>query len=120
MRRRCRRAPPTHLVRARPVETAARCCRPAPQPRPRAVGSEHPLRLGRSSVRLVESGKWLGKIFAPVNGELVESNEALETNAALINEDCYGAGWMYKIQPSDMADIKDLIRGPEAVEMGFG
>ena len=55
----------------------------------------------------VESGKWLGKVFAPVNGELVESNEELESNTALINEDCYGAGWMYVIKPADMAVFID-------------
>jgi len=64
----------------------------------------------------VESGKWLGKVFAPVNGELIESNEELEANAALINEDCYGKGWMYKIQPDDMTEVEDLIHGHEAVE----
>lgn len=64
----------------------------------------------------VESGKWLGKIFAPVNGELVESNEELESNAALINEDCYGAGWMFKIRPDGMEELQGLIYGPEAVE----
>ena len=64
----------------------------------------------------VESGKWLGKIFAPVNGELIESNEELEANAALINEDCYGKGWMYKIQPANMDEVEDLIHGAEAVE----
>ena len=64
----------------------------------------------------VESGKWLGKVFAPVNGTLIESNQELETSATIINQDCYGAGWMYKIQPDDMAEIDDLIRGPEAVE----
>ena len=64
----------------------------------------------------VESGKWLGKIFAPVNGEILESNEELESSAAIINEDCYGEGWMYKIQPADMAELDDLIRGPAAVE----
>jgi glycine cleavage system H protein len=64
----------------------------------------------------VESGKWLGKIFAPLNGELIESNEELESNAALINQDCYGAGWMFKIRPDDLAEINDLIHGPEAVE----
>jgi glycine cleavage system H protein len=63
----------------------------------------------------VESGKWLGKIFAPVNGELIESNEELEANAALINEDCYGKGWMYKIQPDNMSEVADLIHGAEAV-----
>ena len=64
----------------------------------------------------VESGKWLGKVFAPVNGELIESNEELESNTALINEDCYGAGWMFVIKPADMAEIDELIHGPEAVE----
>lgn len=64
----------------------------------------------------VESGKWLGKINAPVNGELMASNEALETKPGLINEDCYGAGWMYKIRPDDMAELERLIHGPTAVE----
>jgi glycine cleavage system H protein len=64
----------------------------------------------------VESGKWLGKIFAPVNGELIESNEALEDSATLINEDCYGEGWMFKIAPDDMDEVDDLIHGEEAME----
>ena len=73
------------------------------------------LKKGKKFAR-VESGKWLGKIFAPVNGELIESNEDLESRAELINEDCYGTGWMYKIRPLDMAEINDLIYGPKAVE----
>ena len=64
----------------------------------------------------MESGKWLGKIFAPFNGKLIESNEELESSATLINQDCYGDGWMYKIQPDDMAEIDELIHGPAAVE----
>jgi len=63
----------------------------------------------------VESGKWLGKVFAPLNGILVESNEALETNPTLINEDCYGAGWMFKVRPADMSEVESLIHGPEAI-----
>ncbi len=64
----------------------------------------------------VESGKWLGKIFAPINGVLIESNAELETDTSLINQDCYGAGWMFKIQPADIDEINDLIYGAEAVE----
>ena len=64
----------------------------------------------------VESGKWLGKVNAPVGGELVAVNEELETNPGLINEDCYGKGWMYKIKPDDKGEVQDLIHGPEAVE----
>ena len=64
----------------------------------------------------IESGKWLGKVFGPVNGELVEVNEDLEINPGLINDDCYGKGWMYKIKPDDKGEIKNLIHGAEAVE----
>ncbi len=64
----------------------------------------------------VESGKWLGKVYAPVNGELIESNEELETNTSVINEDCYGSGWIYKIKPDDMGEIDSLIHGTEAIE----
>lgn len=64
----------------------------------------------------IESGKWLGKVYAPVDGELVESNEALEENATIINEDCYGKGWMFKIRPNNMADINNLIHDPKDIE----
>ena len=63
----------------------------------------------------IESGKWLGKAFAPVNGELAAVNEELEANPGLINQDCYGKGWMYKIKPGDKAELGKLIHGPEAV-----
>lgn len=64
----------------------------------------------------VESGKWVGKVFAPVNGELLESNEALEMDPTIINKDCYGEGWIYRIKPSDMAEVENLIHGREAIE----
>jgi glycine cleavage system H protein len=61
----------------------------------------------------VESGKWLGKVYAPVNGELVGVNEELEENPGLINEDCYGKGWMYKIKADDMNELETLMRDPD-------
>ena len=64
----------------------------------------------------VESGKWVGKVFAPVNGELLESNEELEMDPTIINKDCYGEGWMYKIKPNDMGEVQNLIHGSEGVE----
>ena len=73
------------------------------------------LKVGKKFAK-IESGKWLGKVFAPVNGELAAVNEELEMNPGLINEDCYGKGWMYKINPSNKGEINDLIHGPEAVE----
>jgi len=73
------------------------------------------LKAGKKFAK-IESGKWLGKVFAPVNGELVAVNEELETTPGLINEDCYGEGWIYRIKPDDKADLNNLIHGPEAVE----
>jgi glycine cleavage system H protein len=64
----------------------------------------------------IESGKWLGKVFAPVNGEIAGVNEELETNPGLINDDCYGKGWMYKIRPTNKSEMETLIHGKEAIE----
>jgi glycine cleavage system H protein len=73
------------------------------------------LKVGKKFAK-IESGKWLGKVYAPVNGELAAVNEALETNPGLINEDCYGKGWLYKIKPSDKGEVGNLIHGAPAVE----
>ena len=73
------------------------------------------LKLGKKFAK-VESGKWLGKIFAPCNGVIDSANEALEENPGLINEDCYGKGWMYKIKPRDMAELDALIHGTDAIQ----
>ncbi len=73
------------------------------------------LKAGKKFAK-IESGKWLGKVYAPVNGELAAVNEELETNPGLINDDCYGKGWMYKIRPADKGELENLIHGPEAIE----
>jgi len=73
------------------------------------------LKVGKKFAK-IESGKWLGKIFAPVTGVLAVSNQELETNPKLINDDCYGRGWMYKIKPDDPNEIQNLIHGAERVE----
>lgn len=46
----------------------------------------------------MESGKWVGRIFAPVSGIVSQVNEALDEDATLINKDPYGEGWIYKIK----------------------
>ena len=73
------------------------------------------LKLGKKFAK-IESGKWLGKVYAPVNGEIASVNEELETNPGLVNDDCYGTGWIYKIKPNDKSEIENLIRGKEAIE----
>lgn len=73
------------------------------------------IKLGKKFAK-VESGKWLGKVYAPVNGVIDSVNEELEENPGLINEDCYGKGWMYKIKANDASELDNLIKGADAIE----
>ncbi|WP_295643975.1 glycine cleavage system protein GcvH [uncultured Corynebacterium sp.] len=55
----------------------------------------------------VESTKSVSDIYAPVSGEIVAVNEALEDNAGLINEDPYGEGWLYEVKVTESGDLMD-------------
>ena len=63
----------------------------------------------------MSSGKWTGKLYAPVSGEIEEVNEDVEDNPKLCNEDPYGEGWIIKIAPSNLdEDLSKLMKtGPE-------
>ena len=61
----------------------------------------------------IESVKTLSDLFSPVNGKIVKINGELETKPELVNEDCYGKGWMIVIQPSDGTE-KDKLLSPAA------
>lgn len=59
---------------------------------------------------LVESMKASSDLFTPIGGEIIEVNTELEDAPEKINEDCYGAGWMFKIKPSNLeADLAALM-----------
>ena len=57
----------------------------------------------------VESVKTTSDIYSSVSGEIVEVNDELGDNPGLINEDCYGKGWLVKIKPSDPAELEGLM-----------
>lgn len=57
---------------------------------------------------VVESVKAASDIYAPVDGEIVAFNEALEEEPNLINEDAY-KNWIFKIKPNNPADIEKLL-----------
>jgi glycine cleavage system H protein len=57
----------------------------------------------------VESVKAVSDVVAPLSGEIVEVNEALTENPAMINEDPYGEGWMVKIRLSDRSETEGLL-----------
>lgn len=57
----------------------------------------------------VEAVKTVSDLFLPLAGEIVEFNEALESNPEVVNGDPYGQGWMIKIKVSDVADFDSLL-----------
>ncbi|HXH61058.1 MAG TPA: glycine cleavage system protein GcvH [Fimbriimonadaceae bacterium] len=57
----------------------------------------------------VESVKTVSDIYAPVAGEVVETNGALGAQSELVNTDPYGQGWMVKIKISDPSQVDGLL-----------
>lgn len=57
----------------------------------------------------IEAVKAVSELYCPVAGEVVEVNEALEDDPALVNEDPYGDGWMVRLAVDDEADVEDLL-----------
>lgn len=61
------------------------------------------------SVGEVESTKSVSDIYAPVAGEVVATNDALDDAPELLNTDTYGEGWMYEVKLADEAALEDLM-----------
>ncbi len=57
----------------------------------------------------VESVKSVSEIYAPVAGEVVESNEALEDAPEAINQDPYGEGWIFALKIDDASQVEGLL-----------
>jgi glycine cleavage system H protein len=57
----------------------------------------------------IEVVKTVSDLFIPVAGEVLEQNEALEENPELVNKDPYGKGWLIKIAPDDVEDLRGLL-----------
>lgn len=58
---------------------------------------------------VVESVKAVSDIFAPVSGKIVEINEPVAESPGILNEDCYGEGWLVKVEISKPVDLEDLM-----------
>lgn len=61
------------------------------------------------AIAVVESVKAASDIFSPVAGEIVEANEELEAEPALVNTDPHAKGWIFKIKVSDAAEVEALM-----------
>ena len=58
---------------------------------------------------VVESVKAASDVYAPVGGEVVEGNQAVVDDPALINRDSEGEGWFFKLRLSDEAELQGLM-----------
>ncbi|MBM7788038.1 glycine cleavage system protein GcvH [Tenggerimyces flavus] len=57
----------------------------------------------------LESTKSVSDIYAPLTGQIVARNEALDTSPELVNSDPYGDGWMFELQTSNADELDDLL-----------
>ena len=60
-------------------------------------------------IAVVESSKAAGDVYCPVVGKVTEVNDELNTQPEKVNEDCYGGGWICKLQVADKAALGDLM-----------
>ena len=63
----------------------------------------------QEELAVVESSKAAGDVYSPVTGKTTEVNSELESRPELVNEDCYGAGWICKMTITDRKSTDELI-----------
>jgi glycine cleavage system H protein len=64
---------------------------------------------GGDPTAVVESVKAASDIYAPVGGEIVEANAAVESDPSLVNSDPYGDGWIFKIRVKDVSAVEAMM-----------
>ena len=62
---------------------------------------------------VVESVKAASDIYAPVTGEVIATNEALEDAPETVNSDAFNDGWFFKLQPEDIGELDALMSAEE-------
>lgn len=65
--------------------------------------------LAGEEVAVVESVKAASDIYAPVSGNIVAVNSALEDAPEKVNEAPYDDGWFFRVQPTDASELEDLL-----------
>ena len=57
----------------------------------------------------IEAVKTVADVYLPVSGTIIELNESLNDAPETINEDAFGAGWMFKVEIADSKELDDLL-----------
>ena len=64
---------------------------------------------GNDELAVVESTKAANDVYSPVAGKVIEVNDELESQPELVNQDCYGVGWICRLQISDTKSVESLM-----------
>lgn len=83
-----------------------------------------PRKAGRAvqagkSCATIESGKWVGPAKVAFDAEVAETNDAVVANPKLANAEPYGAGWLVKVRPADLAAAKAALVPGSAVAQPY-
>ena len=71
----------------------------------------------REGLAVVESSKAASDVYSPVTGKTIEVNSELESKPELINEDCYEAGWICRLEiTADSEPMEDLMEAGQYEE----
>jgi glycine cleavage system H protein len=65
----------------------------------------------------VESVKTVSELYAPISGKVVEINEDLDDSPEFVNESPYEKAWMIVIEPTNVADVDNLMTAEQYEEM---
>ena len=99
------RGPRDRCASASPTTPRTRSATSSTSPCPRWA---RPSTAGAACGEL-ESTKSVSDVYAPVTGEVVARNEALDATPELVNNDPYGEGWLFEVVPSDAAAVDGLL-----------
>jgi glycine cleavage system H protein len=67
----------------------------------------------------IEAVKAVSELYTPVSGEVVEVNNALDSDSGVVNRDPYGEGWMITLRMANPGDLKELL-SPTAYRSHIG
>lgn len=60
-------------------------------------------------IAVVESVKSASDIYSPISGEIIEVNEELNDNPALVNESAFDKGWLFKMKLSNAGELDSML-----------
>ncbi len=68
----------------------------------------------------IESVKATSELYAGIDGQIVEVNQAVLDDPSIINQDPYGQGWIIKVKPNDPAQVESLLSAADYAKSAGG